>query len=413
MENFAVLLEKYADFVVRVGVNVQPGQTLIINCPLEAAPLARLCVRSAYAAGAKDVQVNWSDHAVSRARMELGTEEALTDFQPWQLRRYLDYAESEGGICVLHLLADDPEVYAGLDAGKVSRVGAASRRYMAPWREYTMNDRVQWSIAAMPSPAWAKKIFPDLPEDEAIEKLWKLIFDVCRVTGGEPVTAWQAHLDRLEEISRKMNEFDLVSVQFTSSNGTDLTVGLAEGAVWESAGSKNEKGTIFLPNIPTEEVFTAPHKDKVDGIVYGTKPYVFNGQLIEGFHVTFKDGKVVEHGAEKNAELLGQLLDTDEGARHIGEVALVPASSPINRSGALFYNTLFDENAACHIAFGASYPGTTVGGTQLTKEELLARGMNQSALHEDVMVGAEDTQITGLCRDGRTVQLFKDGVWAL
>lgn len=276
-----------------------------------------------------------------------------------------------------------------------------------------MNDRVQWSIAAMPSPAWAKKIFPDLPEDEAIEKLWKLIFDVCRVTGGEPVTAWQAHLDRLEEISRKMNEFDLVSVHFTSSNGTDLTVGLAEGAVWESAGSKNEKGTIFLPNIPTEEVFTAPHKDKVDGIVYGTKPYVFNGQLIEGFHVTFKDGKVIEHGAEKNAELLGQLLDTDEGARHIGEVALVPASSPINRSGALFYNTLFDENAACHIAFGASYPGTTVGGTQLTKEELLARGMNQSALHEDVMVGAEDTQITGLCRDGRTVQLFKDGVWAL
>ena len=210
-----------------------------------------------------------------------------------------------------------------------------------------------------------------------------------------------------------MNEFDLVSVHFTSSNGTDLTVGLAEGAVWESAGSKNEKGTIFLPNIPTEEVFTAPHKDKVDGIVYGTKPYVFNGQLIEGFHVTFKDGKVIEHGAEKNAELLGQLLDTDEGARHIGEVALVPASSPINRSGALFYNTLFDENAACHIAFGASYPGTTVGGTQLTKEELLARGMNQSALHEDVMVGAEDTQITGLCRDGRTVQLFKDGVWAL
>ena len=160
MENFAVLLEKYADFVVRVGVNVQPGQTLIINCPLEAAPLARLCVRSAYAVGAKDVQVNWSDHAVSRARMELGTEEALTDFQPWQLRRYLDYAESEGGICVLHLLADDPEVYAGLDAGKVSRVGAASRRYMAPWREYTMNDRVQWSIAAMPSPAWAKRSSP-------------------------------------------------------------------------------------------------------------------------------------------------------------------------------------------------------------------------------------------------------------
>ena len=169
----------------------------------------------------------------------------------------------------------------------------------------------------------------------------------------------------------------------------------------------------FLPNIPTEEVFTAPHKDKVDGIVYGTKPYVFNGQLIKGFHVTFKDGKVIEHGAEEGADLLGQLLDTDEGSRHIGEVALVPASSPINRSGALFYSTLFDENAACHIAFGASYPGTTADGTSLSKEELLARGMNQSAIHEDVMIGAEDSEITGKCRDGRTVELFKNGIWVL
>lgn len=177
--------------------------------------------------------------------------------------------------------------------------------------------------------------------------------------------------------------------------------------------STSERGTVFLPNIPTEEVFTAPHKDHVDGIVYGTKPYVYNGQLIKGFHVTFKDGKVVEHGAQENAALLGELLDTDEGARHIGEVALVPASSPINRSGALFYSTLFDENAACHIAFGASYPGTTAGGNSLSKDELLARGMNQSVLHEDVMVGAEDTEITGLCRDGCTVQIFKGGEWVL
>ena len=177
--------------------------------------------------------------------------------------------------------------------------------------------------------------------------------------------------------------------------------------------SKNEKGVFFLPNIPTEEVFTAPHKDKVDGIVYGTKPYVFNGQLIKGFHVTFKDGKVVEHGAEEGADLLGRLLDTDEGARHIGEVALVPASSPINRSGALFYSTLFDENAACHIAFGASYPGTTEGGTGLTKEQLEERGMNQSTIHEDVMIGAEDSHITGKCRDGRVVELFRNGVWVL
>ena len=304
MKNFDELLKKYADFIVRVGVNPQPGQVLIINCALEGAPLARLCVRSAFEAGARDVQVNWTDDAVTRTRMELGSEEALTDHKGWQLRRYLDYAETEGGVCVLHLIADDPEVFAGLDGAKISRVNSANRAFMQPWREYTMNDRVQWSIAAIPSAPWAKKMFPELDTDAAIEALWQLIFDTCRVTGGDPVGEWQEHLARLSALRDKMNALDLESVHFASSNGTDLTVGIADQAVWESAASKNEKGVTFLPNIPTEEVFTAPHKDKVNGVVYGTKPYVFNGQLIKGFHVTFKDGKVVEHGAEEGADLL-------------------------------------------------------------------------------------------------------------
>ena len=412
MKNFDELLKKYADFIVRVGVNPQPGQTMIIRCPLEAAPLARLCVRSGFEAGARDVQVDWSDNAVSRTRMELGSEEALTDSKPYQLRRYLDYAESEGSVCVLHLIADDPEVYAGLDGAKISRVNAANRKFMAPWREYTMNDRVQWSIAAMPSAPWAKKMFPELEPDAAIEKLWQLIFDVCRVTGGDPVNEWKAHLDRLTSLGEKMNALDLESVHFESANGTDLTVGLAEKASWESAGSKNEKGVFFLPNIPTEEVFTAPHKDKVDGIVYGTKPYVYNGQLIEGWHVTFKDGKVVEHGAEKNASLLAELLSTDENACRIGEIALVPASSPINQSGVLFYNTLFDENAACHIAFGAGYPTNIKGGSKMNRTELLAKGLNDSAIHEDVMIGAPDTNVIGTTKNGKEVTIFTNGEWA-
>ena len=395
MENFAYLLKQYAEFIVRVGCNVQPGQTLIISAPLAAAPLARLCVRSAFEAGARDVRVDWSDDEVTRTRMELGSEEALCDVKPYVLRSYLDYAESEGSVCVLSLLANDPEALAGLDAGKVSRVSAARRKALRPWREYTMNDRVQWSIAAMPSPAWAKKLFPGLPEAEAVDKLWQLIFDTCRVTGGDPVHAWQAHLDRLKTLQNKMNALDLESVHFESANGTDLTVGLADGAVWESASSVSEKGYVFLPNIPTEEIFTAPHKDKVNGIVYGTKPYIHGGQAIKGFHVTFKDGKIVEYGAEENEALLGEILDTDEGARHIGEVALVPASSPINRSGVIFYNTLFDENASCHIAFGASYPGTTKGGNSLSEAELSARGMNQ------------------LTKDGRAVPLFEGGEWVL
>lgn len=412
MENFTLLLKKYADFIVRVGVNPQPGQTLVINCCLEAAPLARLCVRSAYEAGARDVLVNWSDNEVSRSRMELGSEEALTDFKPYQLRRYLTTPRARRRLRPPHPCRrprglrrsgrreDQPgERRAAQVHGPVAGVHHERPRPV--------------SIAAMPSAPWAKKIFPELDEAAAIEKLWQLIFDVCRVTGGDPVSEWKAHLDRLTDLKDKMNALDLESVHFESSNGTDLTVGIADKATWESAASVSEKGVVFLPNIPTEEVFTAPHKDKVNGIVYGTKPYVFNGQLIKGFHVTFKDGRVVEHGADEGADLLGQLLDTDEGARSIGEVALVPASSPINRSGALFYSTLFDENAACHIAFGASYPGTTESGTRLSKDELLARGMNQSAIHEDVMVGAEDSHITGKCRDGRTVELFRDGVWVL
>ena len=412
MKNFDELLKKYADFIVRVGVNPQPGQVLIINCALEGAPLARLCVRSAFEAGARDVQVNWTDDAVTRTRMELGSEEALTDHKGWQLRRYLDYAESEGSVCVLHLIADDPELFAGLDGAKISRVNSANRSFMQPWREYTMNDRVQWSIAALPAAPWAKKMFPELDTAAAIEAQWKLIFDTCRVTGGDPVGEWQKHLNRLNELGAKMNALDLESVHFESANGTDLTVGLAEQAVWESAGSKNEKGVPFLPNIPTEEVFTAPHKDKVDGIVYGTKPYVFNGQLIKNFHVTFKDGKVVEHGADEGADLLGQLLDTDEGARHIGEVALVPASSPINRSGVLFYNTLFDENAACHIAFGAGYPTNIRGGSAMTRDDLMKKGLNNSAIHEDVMIGAADTHVTGITKRGEKVTIFENGEWA-
>ena len=231
MKNFDELLKKYADFIVRVGVNPQPGQVLIINCALEGAPLARLCVRSAFEAGARDVQVNWTDDAVTRTRMELGSEEALTDHKGWQLRRYLDYAETEGGVCVLHLIADDPEVFAGLDGAKISRVNSANRAFMQPWREYTMNDRVQWSIAAIPSAPWAKKMFPELDTDAAIEALWQLIFDTCRVTGGDPVGEWQEHLARLSALRDKMNALDLESVHFASSNGTDLTVGIADQAV--------------------------------------------------------------------------------------------------------------------------------------------------------------------------------------
>ena len=407
------LLNKYAAFTVQVGVNVQKGQTLIIRCPVEGAYFGRACMEAAYKAGARDVVIRWEDEKAARIRMELGEEEALSETKPYELRSYLDYAESEGGCCLLAIHASDPEIFKGLDTAKINRVSLAKQEAMKSWREYTMKDRVQWCVVAIPTPAWAASVFPGLAEDEAQEKLWGAIFDVCRVTGGDPVSAWKEHVAKTSACRDKLNELQLESIHMTSSNGTDLTVGLAEGHTWEGACSKAENGAVFIANVPTEEVFTAPHRERVNGVVKGTKPYVYNGQLIEGFSVTFKDGVVVDYSAEKNAELLGQLLDSDEGARRIGEIALVPASSPINRSGLLFYNTLFDENAACHIAFGAGYPTTVKGGAAMTTEELLACGVNDSAIHEDVMVGAEDMTITGLTKTGETVTIFENGEWAI
>ncbi len=407
------LLNKYAAFTVQVGVNVQKGQTLIIRCPVEGAYFGRACMEAAYKAGARDVVIRWEDEKAARIRMELGEEEALSETKPYELRSYLDYAESEGGCCLLAIHASDPEIFKGLDTAKINRVSLAKQEAMKSWREYTMKDRVQWCVVAIPTPAWASSVFPGLDEDEAQEKLWSAIFDVCRVTGGDPVSAWKEHVAKTSACRDKLNELQLESIHMTSANGTDLTVGLAEGHTWEGACSKAENGAVFIANVPTEEVFTAPHRERVNGVVKGTKPYVYNGQLIEGFSVAFKDGVVVDYSAEKNAELLGQLLDSDEGARRIGEIALVPASSPINRSGLLFYNTLFDENAACHIAFGAGYPTTVKGGAAMTTEELLACGVNDSAIHEDVMVGAEDMTITGLTKSGETVTIFENGEWAI
>ena len=405
-------LQLYADFIVKVGVNVQPRQNFIIRCPVTMPEFGHACVKAGYEAGAKNCIVRWEDDKLSRLHYEYAKEEDLAAMKPYELRSYLDYAEDPDGCCTLAIHAADPEALAGLDAAKINRVNLARRKFLKPWQEYTMNDRVQWCVAAVPAPSWAAKVFPGIPVEEAMEKLWALIFDVCRVSTGDPVSAWKAHVVEGRRHRDQLNAWNLDHIHMTSSNGTDLTVGLADDATWEGASSKAENGTDFIANVPTEEVFCAPHRERVNGIVYGTKPYVYNGQLIEGWHVTFKDGKVVEHGAEKNASLLAELLSTDENACRIGEIALVPASSPINQSGVLFYNTLFDENAACHIAFGAGYPTNIKGGNKMNRTELLAKGLNDSAIHEDVMIGAPDTNVIGTTKDGKEVTIFTNGEWA-
>ena len=274
------LLQLYADFIVKVGVNVNPGQYFLINCPVECAEFGRACAKAGFEAGAKDVIVRFHDEKLTRIRYENAAEETLAATMPYELRSWLDYAEAPGGACRLYIDADDPEAYAGLDGAKINRANTARAKALKPWTEYTMNDRLQWCVAAVPGRAWASRVFPELPTEQAVEKLWQLIFDACRVTGGDQVGEWKKHIAMLTQKKDQLNRWDLESVHFSSANGTDVTIGLADGAVWEGANSRSERGIDFIANLPTEEVFTAPHRTKVNGVVKGTRPYAYNGQLI-------------------------------------------------------------------------------------------------------------------------------------
>lgn len=404
------LLKQYGEMAVRAGVNIQKGQTLIINAPISARELVRHCAAAAYDAGAKEVVVHWSDEKLSRIKMERTAQEVLCDVKPWIQDSYLQYIKGEGSAAILSITGSDPEIYKGLDSAKINAASIAKMNALAEYRSYTMASRIQWCVIAVPSEGWAKKVFPNLETENAVEKLWDTIFKVSRVEG-DAAENWKRHAKQRGDRRDRINNMRLEKLHFTSARGTDLYVGLADEHLWGGVSEYSEGGVEFIPNMPTEELFTAPHKDKVNGIVYGTKPYVYNGDLIDGFVFTFKDGKVTDFDAKVGKELLGHLLKTDEGACRIGEVALVPASSPINKENVLFYNTLFDENAACHIAFGEGYPGTVKGGEKMTARQLLEKGVNQSVIHEDVMIGSADMKVTGIKPDGSEIPLFENGEW--
>ena len=411
------MLRKYAEMAVKTGINIQKGQTLVIRCPIHGAPLARECAMVAYEAGAKEVVTFYNDEQMARIRMDKTSREVLCDIKQWQKIQMLNYVNTDGGAAFLSIISEDPEIFKGLDMEKIDAASIAQSQAIEEFRDYTMNSRVQWCVVAIPSEPWAKKVFPDLEADKAVEKLWETIFKVSRLEG-DPAQNWKEYTDKQMARRNKLNNLNLKTVHLTSKNGTDLYVGLADDCIWGggkdfTTGGREHTvaGTEFIANMPTEEIFTAPHKDRVNGIVYGTKPYVYNGNLIRDFVVKFKDGKVVEYDAKEGKALLGQLLDTDEGSRSIGEIAFVPASSPINREDVLFYNTLFDENAACHIAFGAAYPDTVKGGSELNRQQLAEKGVNHSVIHEDVMIGSEDMNIVGITADGTQVQIFADGEW--
>ncbi len=408
-----VLLQKYAEFAVKTAAGLKQGQTLLIRANIKASYFVAMCAEEGYKAGAREVVVQYSDEHLQRLKMENCSIDTLSDIKPYIERSTLDYIEGEGGAALLNIGGSNPELFKGIDLDKVDANGRAISKAMTNIRNYTMNDRVQWTILTVPHEAWNKKVFPGLSAEEAEEKMWEAIFRCTRVAGGNPVGEWNDYIDKTVARREKLNGYRFESIRMNAPNGTNLTVGLADDHVWDGGLSVTPEGNRFIANVPTEEIFTAPHRNRVDGIVYGTKPYIFNGDIIDGICVEFKDGAVVKHSATVGEELLTKLLEGDEFCRRIGEIALVDKHSGVGKSGLLYYNTLYDENAACHIAFGKAYPTCVAGGDKLTKEELLEKGVNDSLYHEDVMVGTDDMDIVGIQKDGTEIQLFKGGEWVI
>ncbi len=401
-------LEEYAKLLIEIGLNVQKGQYVMINCPVECADFARLCTKAAFDVGAKDVIVQWRDDFVSRQRWLNADGEVFDHVYPWEVQRNLSLAKQ--GAARLSISAQNPENLKGVDPDRLQRFEKADGEEQREMYSMLMSSSFPWCVASIPVPSWAAKVFPDIPQDEAVAKLWDAIFDAVRITGdGNAVELWRNHCDRLRTLSEKLNEYNFKFLHYTNSIGTDLMVELPENHIWAAGSEYSKTGVEFVANIPTEEVFTAPKRDGVNGKIVASKPLVNNGNIIDGFYMLLKDGVITEVHADKGEDVLKAAISVDEGASRFGEVALVPYDSPISNSGILFYNTLFDENASCHFAFGEAYPSCVKGGVDMTSEELLANGLNSSATHVDFMVGTADLSIVGITHSGEEIAVFKKG----
>ncbi|MDY3281909.1 MAG: aminopeptidase [Dysosmobacter sp.] len=411
MNDMEEKLQEYARLLIQVGLNVRKGQTLVISSPVECAWFARMCAREAYRRECREVVMNWHDDAMARMKY-LEADNAVFDEVPeWRSHFFNDYAKS--GAAYLAISASDPENFKGVDAGRIVRAQQASGKALKDFDRLQMCGGFPWCIASIPIPSWARTVFPDCGEDEAMEKLWDAIFAAVRIQGdGRCVDRWREHIATLARRLEKMNALNFKSLHYTNSLGTDLTVELPEGHIWEAGNDVTLSGQEYIANIPTEELFTSPLRTGVNGVVYASMPLVNDGNIIEKFHFVVKDGKIVEAHAQQGEEFLKAAISVDEGASYFGEVALVPYDSPISNQKILYYNTLFDENAACHIAFGEAYP-CLKGGQQMSKEELKARGLNDSITHVDFMIGTADLSIVGTTHDGRQVPVFVNGNFAI
>ncbi|SDE06937.1 aminopeptidase [Sporomusa acidovorans] len=405
------LLEKYAQLVVKTGINIQQKQTLVISSPLECAPFARMIAETAYKAGAREVVMNWKDELSAKIKFLQAPDEIFDEFPEWQKEFYLFYARQ--GAAFISIAASDPELLKEVNPERVVRVQKASNTALKEYRERMMSNKNAWSVVSIPTQAWAQKVFPRMADEEAVEKLWEAILKSVRVDTADPVAAWKEHSRQLKARLDYLNSYKFRLLHYKNSLGTDLKVELPAGHLWLGGPEYTADGTEFVANMPTEEVFTLPQKTGVNGVVVSSKPLNYNGTLIDKFSLTFKDGRIVDSKAEQGQEVLKKLVETDEGSHYLGEVALVPFDSPISNSNILFYNTLFDENASCHLALGKAYPICIENGTTMTGEQLAQAGVNDSMVHVDFMLGTADLEITGTTAAGENVLVFKNGNFAV
>lgn len=410
---FTTKLKKYAQLAIVNGTGLKEGQTLVINAPVSAQEFVHLCVQSAYEdAKAGYVYIRWNDEISSKLTYQHAKLDRITNVDEWVVSQYKTFVAE--GAAALSIYAPAPGLMDDVDASVIAKVTQATQKAIAFYRQHMMSNQSQWSLVSIPNPFWAKKIFPNLSEEKAIAALWEAIFKAVRIDEeNDPMAKWTAHNTRLHDNNERLNQHQLTSLRFKNSLGTDIEIGLVKNHRWAGGAEVAANGQIFNPNIPTEETFTMPHKDRVHGKVVATKPLNYQGRLIDEFYFVFKEGRVVEYNANVGKEVLDLLMNSDEGVRSIGEVALISHDSPISNMNILFYNTLYDENASCHIALGRAYPMNVLNGTTMNDEELKALGMNFSNEHVDFMFGSEDMHIVGVKEDGTQIEIFKDGNFVL
>ncbi|MCD8799705.1 aminopeptidase [Mammaliicoccus sciuri] len=402
-------LQKYAELLVKVGLNVQEKEPVYIQASIDASEFVHLVVEEAYKIGAEDVKVSYKDDRIAQLKYQYEPESFFENVKQYDIDEKMDYLDRKAAF--LSIVSSSPDSLKDADPNKIRKAMAANGKAFKDYMVAVQSDRMSWCVASYPSVGWAKMMFPELSDDEAVNKLLETILKTVRVDQEDPVKAWEEHDHLLHEKADYLNNKKYKALHY-KSEGTDLTIELPNGQYWSGASSVNSKGNSFVANMPTEEVFTAPHKNGVNGTVSNTLPLSYSGNIIDDFTLTFKDGEVVDYKAGVGEEILKSILETDEGSKRLGEVALVPVDSPISNMNTLFYNTLFDENASCHIALGSAYAFCIEGGKDMTAEQLAENGLNDSTTHVDFMIGSKDLSIDGILENGEKEPVFRDGNWA-